>query len=90
MPDGYIQKVLFPHFQTWAKFSGDLHYPVTLGEQYNPERLYSRAYRNPALFWDITTQYGANRRELLIHLIHHLLLKIHADEEARANIRISL
>lgn len=90
IPAGYVQRVLFPHFKTWDKFSGDVHYPVTTHQWSNPEKLYDSCYRSPSLYWAITTVYGANRRELLIHLIHHLLLKIHADEEARANMRISL
>lgn len=90
LPVGYIQQVLFPHFQTWYKFSGDLHYPVTINKHDSPERLYHSCHNSPKLYWAITTRYGANRRELLIHLIHHLLLKIHTDVEARANIQINL
>jgi hypothetical protein len=90
LPAGYVQRALFPHFETWCKFSGDLHYPVTIAKYTNPEKLYNSCRHSYRRYWDITTQYGANRRELLIHLIHHLLLKIHADEEARADIRINL
>ena len=91
LPGGYVQAVLYPHFRSWPKFSGNDAYPVTTKEHRNPVG----AFHNALLikrdaFWNINTQYGANRRELLTHVIHHLLLKIHADEDARANIQINL
>lgn len=90
IPAGYLQQVVFPPFFTWEKFSGDPYHPVNGSMHQNPKDLYCKVAHRPSGYWDLTTQYGTNRRELLIHLIHHLLLKIHADEEAQANIRINL
>ena len=91
LPGGYVQAVLYPHFKSWPKFSGNDAYPVTTKEHRNPVGAFHDALLiKRDAFWNINTQYGANRRELLIHLIHHLLLKIHADEDARANIQINL
>lgn len=90
LPAGYVQQVLFPHFASWDKFSGNLCYPVNGFMYQDPEELFYKVAHRLSGYWDITTQYGANRRELLVHLIHHLLTKIHADEQTRANLRISL
>lgn len=66
-----IYDLLYEAFAVWPKFSGDLDYPVP--HKYSGSAGY---YRNTNK-WDITTQYGKDRMELLEFMIDYF-----AEEKA--------
>lgn len=58
-------RILRDLMETWPKYSGNPYYPVP-HPIHHPEFAYDAAYNKR---WDPTTEYGANRLELLEYLI---------------------
>ena len=86
-----VNRILQPLFTQWPKYSGSIYYPVPAGTPDNDHaRMYERARYIWGGFWDRSTQYGANRRELLIFLIHTLLKQIHDEENNQPTFETNL
>lgn len=57
-------------FRTWDKFSGSHHYPVRTKELTGVQAYCSE--RTSRDRWSPTNEYGANRRDLLLHMINEV------------------
>lgn len=58
-------------FRSWKKFNGSIRYPVPSGVEYFSEyAMYANV--SPGEMWNPNSQYGANRLELLDHMIKTL------------------
>lgn len=61
-----------PYFRTWRHFSGNYSYPVPGSDGFSPKYRYD----NTDNVWDLTTEYGQLRVDLLKHIIAEMTRQI--------------
>ena len=72
-PDRKVRGMLTALFQTWDKYSGNTEYPVPSSCGDPKDAFYHRLKdRDDDYMWGINTEYGANRRDLLLHCINEV------------------
>lgn len=67
----YVKRMLGMLFASWDKHSCDPAYPVSAGVL-SPCHLFIKFQREKRDMWDRNTEYGNNRRDLLLHCINEV------------------